>query len=284
MNDLNAAYKNSLELANSHYENFPVASFLVPKNLRKHVAVIYKFARTADDFADEGNLTAEERLDLLNEFENDFQNSLNGNPKNLFWKALQNTIAEKRLSAIHFLNLLKAFKQDVIKKHYENFDELLDYCKHSANPVGRLILELYDIRDEKLNEYSDSICTALQLTNFWQDVSIDYIKERIYIPLEHQKKYGISEKDFELKNNSENFRSLIKFEIQLTRNLFNEGKNLIRYLPSLLKYEIIWTVSGGEEILNKIERINYDVLKIRPKLSKFNYVNLLIRSLTKAKP
>ena len=142
-------YKQVISFAKNHYENFPVISFLIPKELQKHVAVIYWFARTADDFADEGNLTEEERLKQLEEFENNFTFALNGNPKNDFESALVNTIKGKRLTTSLFYDLLKAFKQDVTKKRYKDFSDVLDYCKHSANPVGRLILELFNIRNDE---------------------------------------------------------------------------------------------------------------------------------------
>ena len=180
--NLNSAYSKSLRFAKSHYENFPVVSFLIPKNLKKHVAIIYWFARTADDYADEGNLSEGERLDKLNNFEYRLKQLLIGKAESDYEIALANTINEKNLTAENFYNLVTAFRQDVIKKRYENFDEVIDYCNHSANPVGRLILELFDVSSEEAIIYSDKICTALQLTNFLQDVSIDYKKGRIYLP------------------------------------------------------------------------------------------------------
>ncbi|MEJ2618402.1 MAG: squalene/phytoene synthase family protein, partial [Ignavibacteriaceae bacterium] len=172
--------KESLSLSKNHYENFPVVSFLVPKHLRKDVAIIYWFARTADDFADEGNLLPEERLRKLNEFEHRLTSLLKGNCEGDIEFALNKTIKERNLTPKYFYDLLKAFKQDVVKKSYENFEELLDYCNYSANPVGRLILELNDIRNDEAFGYSDKICTALQLTNFYQDIKVDYLKGRIY--------------------------------------------------------------------------------------------------------
>ena len=161
---------------------FPVVSILVPKNLRKHVAIIYWFARTADDFADEGNMSEDERIEKLNDFENSLNDLLNGKFKSPFEQALHQTIKQKNLTPQLFFDLLKAFKQDVVKKRYNDFDEVLDYCNCSANPIGRLILELFDIRNEEAFNYSDKICTALQLTNFYQDIEIDYEKGRIYFP------------------------------------------------------------------------------------------------------
>ena len=276
---LNNAYPKSLKFAKSHYENFPVVSFLIPKNLRKHVAIIYWFARTADDYADEGNFSKGERLEKLNNFEFRLKQLLNGKAESDYEFALANTIIEKKLTTENFYNLIKAFKQDVIKKRYENFDEVIDYCKHSANPVGRLILELYDIRKEEAIKYSDKICTALQLTNFLQDVSIDYKKGRIYLPKDEMEMLQITEKLFEYKENNHKLKQLVKHYINRIQNLFDECKKLFPLLSGRLKVEIKWTVAGGEEILNRIRKNDYNVLNNRPELSKTRMVSLLLKSL-----
>ncbi len=277
-NELSNAYSGAIAFAKSHYENFPVISLFIPKNLRKHVAVIYRFARQADDFADEGNLTEEERLNLLENYENDLSLCLNSQYKNSFWQALHNTIKELNLSQKYFYDLIKAFKQDVVKNRYNTFEEVKYYCKNSANPVGRLVLELFDIRDEQLNLYSDNICTALQLTNFYQDVKIDYLKNRIYIPSDELEKYNVNEKVFILSKINSNFKKLMKFQISRAKEFFNNGKPLFKYLPAMLKLEIKWTVLGGEAILNKIEKIDFDVLNKRPVLNKIDYFSLMIKS------
>ena len=270
--------KESLGLFKNHYENFPVVSFLIPKHLRKDVAVIYWFARTADDFADEGNLLPEERLKKLNDFENRLTSLLKGNYENDIESDLNKTIKERNLTPKYFYDLLKAFKQDVVKKSYKNFEELLDYCNYSADPVGRLILELNDIRNDEAFGYSDKICTALQLTNFYQDIKIDYLKGRIYLPEDEMAGFMIEKKVFELKENNLNLKELLKFNIARTRRLFEEGRGLMKFLNGRLKYEIKWTILGGEEILKKIERIDYRVLKERPKLNKFDFMKLLLLS------
>jgi len=277
--NLNNAYSKSLKLTKFHYENFPVVSFVMPKNLRKHVAIIYWFARTADDYADEGNFSKGERLEKLNNFEFRLKQLLNGKAESDYEFALANTIIEKKLTTENFYNLIKAFKQDVIKKRYENFDEVIDYCKHSANPVGRLILELYDIRKEEAIKYSDKICTALQLTNFLQDVSIDYKKGRIYLPKDEMEMLQITEKLFEYKENNHKLKQLVKHSVDRIQNLFNEGKKLFPLLSGRLKVEIKWTVAGGEEILNRIRKNDYNVLNNRPELSKTRMVSLLLKSL-----
>jgi len=276
---LNNAYSKSLKFTKSHYENFPVVSFLIPKNLRKHVAIIYWFARTADDYADEGNFSKGEQLEKLNNFEFRLKQLLNGKAESDYEFALANTIIEKKLTTENFYNLIKAFKQDVIKKRYENFDEVIDYCKHSANPVGRLILELYDIRKEEAIKYSDKICTALQLTNFLQDVSIDYKKGRIYLPKDEMEMLQITEKLFEYKENNHKLKQLVKHYIDRIQYLFDEGKKLYPFLSGRLKVEIKWTVAGGEEILNQIRKNDYNVLNNRPELSKTRMASLFLKSI-----
>ena len=275
------AYNDSLEFAKSHYENFPVVSFLVPKNLRKHIAVIYRFARTADDMSDEGNYSKEERLEKLERFENGFRDLLNKNFRSPFDYALYSTIEEKKLDPGLFLDLLKAFKQDVVKNRYRNYSEVLEYCENSANPVGRLILMLFGINRKEAMQYSDNICTALQLTNFFQDAKIDFGKGRIYLPQEEMEKFGVSEKMFELKENNLNLKQLLEYNINRTQHLFNEGKKLFPFLKGMLKFEIKWTVLGGEEILQKIRKNNFDVLNIRPELNKIDFLFLLVKALSK---
>ncbi|MCZ6702276.1 MAG: squalene synthase HpnC [Ignavibacteria bacterium] len=273
------AYKSALKFAKTHYENFPVVSRLIPKKIRKHIAIIYWFARTADDLADEGNEWEEVRLKNLDDFELSLKNLLNRNAKNGYEFALANTISENKLSQQHFFDLIKAFKQDVVKKRYENFNEVSDYCQHSANPVGRLILELFDIRDEKAFEYSDKICTALQLTNFLQDTVIDYNNGRIYLPVDEMQKFGVTEKLFEQKDICDNLKLLIKYNTDRIQKLFDEGKKLLPFLRGRLKYEIIWTVKGGEEILEQIRKNDYNVFTYRPELSKIRMAGLLRKSL-----
>ncbi|RPI72372.1 MAG: squalene synthase HpnC [Ignavibacteriales bacterium] len=272
-------YKDVISFAKNHYENFPVISFLIPRELQKHIAVIYWFARTADDIADEGNLSEEERLKQLNEFENNFTRTLNGNPQNDFEYALVETIRDKKLNPSHFYNLLKAFKQDVVKKRYQNFNDVLDYCRNSANPVGRLILELFNVRNEEALQLSDKICTALQLTNFYQDVQLDFQKGRIYLSMDEMHKFSVSEKSFELSENSLNFQQLLRHNISRTEKMFDEGKGLLKYLSGRLKLEIKWTILGGEAILNKIKKDNYNTINVRPELNKTEYFYLAVKSI-----
>lgn len=273
-----SAYKKALSFARSHYENFPVVSFLIRKDLRKHVAIIYWFARTADDIADEGNLPESDRLKRLDDFEKNFDNLLNGNYNSEYEYALQQTITGQSLSPVHFKNLLSAFKQDVIKKQYNNYDELLDYCSRSANPVGRLILELHNIRSVEADLLSDKICTALQITNFLQDVEIDFQKGRIYLSRNEMEHFGVSRFVFEERKINLNFKQLIEFNVDRTQKLFEEGKNLIKFLKGRLKYEIKWTILGGEAVLEKIRENDYNVF-VRPSLNKMDFIKLFLKAL-----
>ena len=271
-------YKQALKLARAHYENFPVVSFFLPKEIRKDIAIIYWFARTADDFADEGTGGVRERISLLDFFETRFNNLLNKEFQNPLEMALFTTIKNRKLTGSYFLDLLSAFKQDVEKNRYANFEEIMDYCRRSANPVGRLILELNGIKNDDANQYSDKICTALQLTNFYQDTIIDFQKGRIYYPEDEMKKFQVDEKVFEIKENNFNFQQLLKHNVDRTQVMFDEGKNIFEYLKGKLKLQIKWTVKGGEEILKKIRAANFDVLNKRPELTKLDIIKLFFAS------
>ena len=275
---LNDAYLQALNFAKTHYENFPVVSFLILKNLRKHIAIIYWFARTADDIADEGNESEEIRLNRLLEFESNFTKSLNGDNFNGYEYALANTITEMNLTTQYFIDLLSAFKQDVTKGRYANFDEILHYCNRSANPVGRIILELFDIRDDSANEYSDKICTALQLTNFLQDTINDYKKGRLYLAKDEMQNFNVTEYVFEQREINHNLKELVRFNVERINGFFDEGKKLLAFLNGKLKTEIKWTIAGGEEILEQIKQNDYNLFNSRPKLSKAKMAGLLIKS------
>ncbi|MCK9279403.1 MAG: squalene synthase HpnC [Melioribacteraceae bacterium] len=272
-------YKETQDLAKRHYENFPVISYFLPKRLRKPVALLYHFSRTADDIADEGNISDEERIIKLHEFIDSFSNCLIGKYDNDFWKALHSTINKYNLTPKYFYDLLNAFEMDCKKKNFNNFDEILYYCQHSANPVGRIMLEFINIRDEKTLKYSDNICTALQLTNFYQDISLDIPKDRIYIPLDELDKFDITVDKFKTKNFNEDLRLLMKFQLKRCSELFNEGKKILLLLPKNFRRQIKMTILGGEEILKKIESQNYNVTDYRPTLRKIDYIKIMIKSI-----
>ena len=273
-----SGYREAFSLAKFHYENFPVVSFLISAKYRNDIGIIYWFARTADDYADEGKTQPEIRLEKLQEFEDNLHSLLNNHPTTNFEAALRNTVVTRRINPEYFFNLLKAFKQDVIKTRYKDFSEVMDYCSNSANPVGRILIELFDIRDDKALYYSDRICTALQLTNFIQDTKIDFGKGRIYYPITEMEKFGVNEKMFEMNEISDNLKKLIEFSVNRTQSMFDEGKSFLEFLSGRFKYEITWTIKGGEEILNKIRGADFDVFTVRPVLAKTDYLKLLFKS------
>jgi len=276
-----AGYQNALSLAKTHYENFPVVSLLVTAKLKKHIAIVYWFARTADDYSDEGDLSDSERLEKLEKFEVRLRSVIDGEPENNLEAALNSTIDSNNLNSENFFNLIKAFKQDVVKNRYQDFNEVLAYCSNSANPVGRILLELFDIRNEKAILFSDKICTALQITNFIQDTKIDYQKGRIYYPQDEMEQFQVDENMFEMNRINLNLKQLIEFSVNRVQDYFDEGKGLLEFLSGRFKYEIAWTINGGEEILNKIRGADFDVLSKRQYLTKFDYMKLFLKSFFK---
>lgn len=266
------------QIARSHYENFPVASRFVPKEIRKYIWAIYAFARTADDYADEPGYTVAERMDNLYQWEQYLDECYNGNPTHRIFAALAETVERFQIPAELFQKLLKAFRSDITVKRYETFDELLEYCSCSANPIGRLVLLLFNYRSETMMELSDCICTALQLTNFWQDISMDFLKDRIYIPLEDMEEISYSEQDLSERKFDDRFRKLLAFEVQRTAEIFMEGKPLISQVGKELSRELKLTWYGGMRILQKIHGQDYNVLNKRPALTKLDKLGLLFRT------
>ena len=266
-----------------HYENFPVASLLLPKRLRLPIEAIYRFARSADDVADEGDAPHEARIATLLRY----QETLHKMAENphfssflaelaLIFLPLQKAINEHALPISLFLDLLSAFLQDITQKRYATYHELLDYARRSANPVGRLLLDLYGITDEASLTESDAICTALQLTNFWQGVSIDWQKNRIYLPEEDLLRFGVSEQTITEGQANEAWQNLMRFQIARTQTLFQTGEPLLKKLPGRFQFEIRLTIAGGRRILEKIEKANYNVFTSRPLLKKRDWLRLLI--------
>jgi squalene synthase HpnC len=282
---ITSSFKYCEDLAKSHYENFPVASLLLPKDKRKYVYAIYAYARAADDFADEPDILggSEKRLALLNEWNGKLVDAYNGKAVDPVFIALRKTVEDNDIPIEPLENLLKAFKQDVVKSRYKTFDEVLDYCTNSANPVGRLVLMIFGCHNEKFFKYSDKICTALQLANFWQDVEVDLRKDRVYIPKEDLDKFGYSYNELSMKQYNNKFRDLLSFEVNRTQNIFEEGKKLIEMCAKedklrKLSKELKLTWLGGTEILNKIKEIDYDVFTKRPKISAADKLKIFIKS------
>jgi squalene synthase HpnC len=265
-------------IARSHYENFLIVSLFVPRELHQHVFNIYAFARTADDFSDELDNPVEARA-RLDDWEQQLRSCYAGKYKHPIFLALSETIREFQLPEEYFLRLLKAFKQDLNVRRYATFADLLAYCENSANPVGRLYLCLFGAHEEKNLPYSDAICTALQLTNFWQDVSVDWEKGRLYIPLEDLNRFGVKEEDFASKRWSKAMRALLQFEVDRTEDLFREGIRLTRQVPPRLRKQVELFVGGGRKILEAIRKLDYNVLEQRPQLSKWDQISLLGESL-----
>jgi len=261
-------------MAVGHYENFPVASLLLPAPLREPVEIIYRFARSADDFADEGDDPPQLRLQKLN----DYRAQLAA-PASPLFRDVEKIIREHDLPVQLFADLLDAFSQDVTQKRYENFSQVLDYCRRSANPVGRLLLHLFTRTSDSDLRQSDAICSALQLTNHWQDVDLDYTKDnRVYLPQDEMARFGVSERHLEEKICDVAWQALMKFQVERARALMLSGAGLGKTLPGRVGLEIRATVQGGLRILEKIERADYDVFRRRPVLKPFDWPLLLLRA------
>ncbi len=262
-----------------HYENFPVASILMPRRLRKPVAAIYHFARAADDIADEGESSNEKRLKRLDEFRAELARIANNEtPLIPLFQNLAAEVHQHSLPMQPFYDLLDAFSQDVIKKRYANFDELLDYCRRSANPVGNLLLHLYGEATPVNIAYSDAICTGLQIINFWQDVAKDYAIGRIYLPLDELALYGVSEEQIAQGISNDAWRALMKFQVKRARAMMVSGKPLGSILTGRIGLEMRMIIAGGLRILSKLESAQYDMFRHRPVLKPFDWVIMLSKS------
>lgn len=271
-----------------HYENFPVASLLLPAHLRAPVEAIYAFARSADDVADEGDAPAVARLARLHDYQRALEACVAGRPPDdpslapLFVR-LGVAIRSHALPVQPFRDLLDAFMQDVGKTRYRDFDELRDYCRRSADPVGRLMLALYRADDADKLRRSDAICTALQLINFWQDVGVDWAKARIYLPQDDMARFGVDEAALDAMVRGEpvdaRWRALMAFELERARALMLAGAPLARALPGRIGWELRLVVLGGLRILERIEAVDYDVFRHRPTLGRNDWLRLGWRAL-----
>jgi squalene synthase HpnC len=260
-----------------HYENFPVASWLLPARYRPPIEAIYGFARGADDFADEGEMSDEARLAglarysrALNEIE------ARGSSTEPGFDRIAWAIREYKLPLVLLRDLIDAFSQDVTTKRYATFADLMDYSRRSANPIGRLLLHLFG---NPMVEQSDAICSALQFINFWQDVAVDWEKGRVYIPQEDLRTFGVSERQIQEKNADERWTKLMQFESQRAREMLRSGAPLGRALPGRLGLEIRATVQGGMTILDRIDAVGGDVFRHRPVLKTLDWIRILARAL-----
>ena len=263
-----------------HYENFPVASIVLPRRLREPIAQIYAFARQADDFADEGNLPPEQRLALLDAFRAELDRIGTGQtPETPLFQTLGATIARHQLPLEPFYDLLSAFSQDVLKQRYEHFGELMDYCRRSANPIGRLLLALYGENDRRSLAFSDAICSSLQLINFLQDVAIDHAKGRIYLPQDELAKYGVSESQIARQDAQGMWWPMMRFQIERARKLLQAGAPLGKILKGRIGLELRLIIAGGDTILRKLHDTQGDVFHHRPVLRPLDWLHMTYRAL-----
>ncbi|MHB1372797.1 MAG: squalene synthase HpnC [Thauera sp.] len=273
-----------------HYENFPVASLLLPARLREPVEAIYAFARSADDVADEGDAPAIARLARLHDYQLALEACAHGHPVHdgsiaPLFDRLGRAIRAHALPLQPFRDLLDAFMQDVGKTRYRDFDELCDYCRRSANPVGRLMLHLYGAATPENLRRSDAICSSLQLINFWQDVAVDWHKQRIYLPQDDMTRFGVNEPMldalvYDPPPVNDQWRALLAFEVQRARAMMLDGAPLARALPGRIGWELRLVVLGGLRILERIEAVGYDVFHHRPTLGRGDWLRLGWRALT----
>jgi len=265
------------QLARTHYENFSVATWFLPKKLRQDFLNVYAYCRISDDLGDEvGDAAAS--LALLDEWQSQLDACYEGSPRHPVFVALAETVRKFDIPKYEFSDLLIAFRQDQTVNRFETFDDVLAYCRYSANPVGHLVLYLCGYRDAERQQLADCTCTALQLANFWQDVSVDYGKGRIYLPLEDLRRYSVSEKDIEQQRNTPAFCEMMKFEVERAREWFERGLPLVGQVNKELAVDLELFSRGGQEILNAIERQGFAVLGRRPVISKPRKLALIARA------
>jgi squalene synthase HpnC len=264
-------------LARTHYENFSVATWFLPSRLRQHFFNVYAYCRISDDLGDEVGDSAAS-LQLLDQWEGELNACYDGHPRHPVFVALAETVRMFEIPRQEFADLLTAFRQDQTVTRYETFVDLLGYCRYSANPVGHLVLYLGGYRDDARRRLSDYTCTALQLANFWQDISADYAKSRIYLPLEDLRRFGVSEQEIRAGHNTPAFREMMRFEVERAREWFAQGLPLAERVSRELALDIELFSRGGLEILSAIERQDYAVLGRRPAISKTRKLALVARA------
>jgi squalene synthase HpnC len=271
---LAAARGYCAHLTRSHYENFSVASLLLPRRLLPHFHAVYAYCRWADDLADEAG-GGEQALALLRWWREELLRCYDGEPRHPVMLALRPTVRRFAIPPRPFLDLLAAFEQDQVVKQYQTYEQLLNYCRNSANPVGHLVLYLCETFDEGRAALSDHICTALQLANFWQDVARDLDIGRVYLPAEDRQRFGVGEADLLARRTTPGFVELMRFEVVRARELFHRGAPLLAWLPADVRPDIELFQRGGLAILRKIEEDGYNVLTRRPALAKWDKAALL---------
>jgi squalene synthase HpnC len=261
-------------VARSHYENFTVASWLMPRAMRKHMHAIYAYARMADDFADEDRDAGK-----LDQWERELDLAYAGRPSHPVFVALADTVRRFDIPREPFADLLRAFRSDLEFRGFDTLDDLLNYSRYSANPVGRLVLYLFGYRDAERQRLSDQVCSGLQLANFWQDVGLDLEKERVYLPRQDMARFGVSLQDLRVHNSNSNFVELMRHEVAAARGLLMAGAALSAIVDKRLSRDIMMFAGGGLAILRAIERADCDVFRRRPSLGKLDYLRLGWRAL-----
>lgn len=275
---LDAAKRYTWDLAATHYENFPVLSWAVPPRLRQHFANVYAFCRWADDLGDETG-SPEQSLELLDWWRHELQRCLQGSSTHPVYIALSDTLSEFAIPDELFSDLISAFEQDQTVREYETFAQLQDYCRRSANPVGRIVLFLAERASPENFALSDSICTGLQLANFWQDVRRDFAIGRVYLPLADRQRFGYGDEQLRSQQTDDAFRDLLRFEVERTREFLVAGRPLVRSMPGRLKVDIDLFIRGGLLVLRGIEKIDYDVWQQRPVVTKWQLAQAVWLSL-----
>jgi squalene synthase HpnC len=276
--ELQAAFAECERIARTHYENFTLGSRLLPRQLRRHIAAIYAFARTADDFADE--IADRDRAHAeLQRWERELEACYAGMARHPIFVALADTVATFDIPIEPFRRLLTAFRMDVDFRGFERFEDLRHYCAHSADPVGHLMLYLFGHHDPERQARADDICTALQLTNFWQDVAVDLDKGRVYFPREDLRRFSVSEADLAARTATPAFRDLMRFECARARALFRDGLPLAAMLDRTRGREVRLFAWGGLAILDRLAEVDYDVFAVRPTLSRWAKIGLVARAL-----
>lgn len=274
---LEQAREYCAHLARTHYENFSVATWFLPRRLRQHFFNVYAYCRISDDLGDEVGDTAAS-IALLDQWQLELDACYSGSPKHPVFVALAETVRQCAIPKHEFSDLLIAFRQDQTVTRFETFNDVLAYCRYSANPVGHLVLYLCGYRDAERQQLSDFTCTALQLANFWQDVSVDYAKGRIYLPLEDLRRFGVSEDDIALNQNTPAFVEMMKFEVERAHDWFRQGLPLVGKVNRELAVDLELFTRGGQEILHAIEKQGYAVLGHRPAISKPRKLALVARA------
>ncbi len=277
--DVDAAYDACRRLARASYENFNVGSWFIKRNLRPHFFAVYAFCRLVDDLGDE---VEGDRLKLLDRWEDELKLCYGGSPNLVWFQALQNTIRDFEIPSEPFLRLIEANRRDQSDSEYRDFDHVVEYCTYSATPVGHLVLYLYGYFSEQMARLSDHTCIALQLANFWQDVARDFDKGRIYIPKSDMSDYGVSVANIRDRNPTRQFRELMQFQVDRTRDLFRAGYELRNHLERDFKLEFSAITAGGLSVLDAIEELDCDTLTTRPTVSGAKKIRIMINILTRS--